>query len=88
MPIVCAGVTEEKPHTGMLAEASGAGINLKTQTPDVDQVRSAVLEMLQNPRFSEKAEELEKAYREADPVGRIAEAVEEMSGRFFSDRKS
>lgn len=83
MPIICAGVTEEKPHTSMLAAASGAGINLKTQTPDVDQVQSAVLEMLRDPGFREKAEELGKAYKEADAVGRIVEAVEELSGAFF-----
>jgi UDP:flavonoid glycosyltransferase YjiC (YdhE family) len=85
VPIICAGVTEEKPHTGMLAEMSGAGINLRTQTPDVEQVRSAVLEMLRNPGFSRKAQELGKAYKAADPVGMIAEAVEEVSGSFFGD---
>ena len=83
VPIICAGVTEEKPHTSMLAAASGAGINLKTQTPDVEQVQSAVLEMLRDPGFREKAEELLKAYKEADAVGRIVEAVEELSGAFF-----
>ena len=67
----------------MLAAASGAGINLKTQTPDVERIRSAVLEMLGNPGFRAKAEELGKAYAEADAVGRIVEAVEEMSGAFF-----
>jgi UDP:flavonoid glycosyltransferase YjiC (YdhE family) len=88
VPIVCAGVTEEKMHTGMLAEASGAGINLKTQTPDVEQVRAAVLEMLRNPRFSKKAEELGEAYREADPVGRLVEAIEEILDRLFSNSNS
>jgi UDP:flavonoid glycosyltransferase YjiC (YdhE family) len=78
-------LTEEKPHTGMLAEMSGAGINLRTQTPGVEQLRSTVLEMLRNPGFSRKAQELGRAYKEADPVGMIAEAVEEVSGRFFGD---
>jgi UDP:flavonoid glycosyltransferase YjiC (YdhE family) len=78
VPIICAGVTEEKPHTGMLAEASGAGINLRTQTPDVMQVKSAVLEMLRNPEYSRKAQELGKAYIEADPVGQIVEVVEKV----------
>jgi UDP:flavonoid glycosyltransferase YjiC (YdhE family) len=85
VPIICAGVTEEKPHTGMLAEMTGAGINLRTQTPGVERVRAAVLEMLRNPGFGRKARELGEAYEEADPVGMIAEAVEEVAGRFFGE---
>lgn len=84
IPMVLAGATEDKSHNGLLGEATGAAINLKTQTPSVEQIRTAVLEITQkNASYKKKAEELKKAYAECDPVRSIVEAIEEVSAKFF-----
>jgi UDP:flavonoid glycosyltransferase YjiC (YdhE family) len=83
IPMILAGMTEDKQHNGMLGEATGAAINLKTQTPSVEQVRDAVLEIQNNASYKREAEELRKAYADCDPVGSIVEAIEEVAAKFF-----
>lgn len=83
VPMILAGMTEDKQHNGTLGAATGAAINLKTQAPSAEQVRAAVLEIQKNPSYKEKAEELKKAYEACDPVGSIVEAIEEVSAKFF-----
>lgn len=87
IPMVLAGMTEDKAHVGMLAAATGAAINLKTQTPSVEQVRDAVLEILmkESGSYKAKAEELKKAYAGCDPIGSVVEAIEEVSSKFYGE---
>lgn len=83
IPMVLAGTTEDKGHNGLLAEATGAAINLKTQTPTVEQIRNAVLEIQGNLSYKEKAQELKRAYAQCDPVKSVIEAIEEVSEKFY-----
>lgn len=58
VPLVAAGRTEEKPEVCARIAWSGAGINLKTNRPRPEQVRTAVREILANPRYRCNAERI------------------------------
>lgn len=85
IPMILAGMNEDKKHNGMLGEATGAAINLRTQTPSVEQVRNAVLEIQSNASYKQKAQGLQDAYGKSDPVGTIVGAIEELSSKFFGE---
>lgn len=85
IPMILAGMTEDKQHNGMLGEATGAAINLKTQTPSVEQIKTAVLEVQSNATYKQRAQELKKSYAKSDPVKQFVDAIEEVSSKFFGD---
>ncbi|KAK1985425.1 MGT family glycosyltransferase [Colletotrichum cereale] len=55
VPLVCAGTSEDKRDTAARVTWVGAGIDLKTDTPSVDQVRDAVHRVLGENSFVENA---------------------------------
>jgi UDP:flavonoid glycosyltransferase YjiC (YdhE family) len=63
VPMVVAGVTEEKPEIAARVAWSGAGINLKTGTPTPGQIRTAVRAVLDQPHYREQARRIEADYR-------------------------
>jgi UDP:flavonoid glycosyltransferase YjiC (YdhE family) len=60
VPLLCAGQTEDKPDTAARVVWSGAGIDLKTDSPSAAQVREAADEILFNSslRFKERARQV------------------------------
>ncbi|WP_159500226.1 glycosyltransferase [Microbacterium sp. 18062] len=58
VPLVLAGVTEEKPEVTARVAWTGAGIDLRTGTPSPDAVRAAVRRVLTEPRFRTEARRL------------------------------
>jgi UDP:flavonoid glycosyltransferase YjiC (YdhE family) len=66
VPLVVAGKTEEKTEVCARVQWSGAGINLKTNTPHPREIRKAVRKVLEIPRFKEKARRLQMEYRSYD----------------------
>lgn len=76
VPVIVAGVTEDKPRVGHRVEWSGVGVNLKTATPSNEQVRDAVREILRNPSYRERARAIQAAISQTDPVGLIAGTVD------------
>ncbi|USW48589.1 Putative UDP-glucuronosyl/UDP-glucosyltransferase [Septoria linicola] len=84
IPMILAGTTEDKVETGLRAEATGAAINLKTQTPSVEMVKEAIEKMLEDDEgYKAKADGLKKAYAECDAVGSVIGAVEELTEKFY-----
>ena len=83
IPMILAGTTEDKIETGLRAEATGAAINLKTQTPSDEQIKEALEEMLKDSKYKSKAEELQKAYKECDAMGSIIGAVDELAEKSY-----
>jgi len=55
VPVVGAGTTEDKTEVNARIAYSGVGINLKTSTPTPAQVRAAVLRVLREPGYRERA---------------------------------
>jgi MGT family glycosyltransferase len=59
VPIVVAGETEDKPMVAARVQWSGCGIDLRTGTPDPEQVADAVREVLHNEKYAERARMLQ-----------------------------
>jgi UDP:flavonoid glycosyltransferase YjiC (YdhE family) len=76
VPVVVAGLSEDKPRVGHRVEWSGVGINLRTATPTKEQVQNAVREILQNPSYRERAQAVQKAILQVDTIGMIADHVD------------
>jgi UDP:flavonoid glycosyltransferase YjiC (YdhE family) len=62
VPLVVAGKTEEKPEIAARVAWSGAGINLKTKTPSLDQIRAAVQAVLADDRYRQNARRIQADY--------------------------
>ncbi|KAF9055330.1 putative UDP-glucuronosyltransferase 2A3 [Hymenopellis radicata] len=79
VPIVIGGTTEDKPEVAARAEWAGVGVNLKTDRPSPEQVRTAVREVLEHPKYKARALEIEKEMQTYDPIQIIADSVEELA---------
>ncbi|KAK8054654.1 UDP-Glycosyltransferase/glycogen phosphorylase [Apiospora phragmitis] len=66
VPMVVAGITEDKVEVTARAEYAGLAVNLKTQTPSSEQIAAAVDKVLGNPKYKEKAVRLMKENRDLD----------------------
>jgi MGT family glycosyltransferase len=76
IPVAVAGVTEGKLEIAAHVGWSGAGINLKTETPTSQQIRSAVRTLLEEPAYRAKAQALAARYAEHDAGSNAAALVE------------
>lgn len=84
--MILAGTSEDKVETGLRAEATGAAINLKTQTPSLEQLEAALNKMLHDTTYKQKAMNLKKAYAECNAVGTIVKAIEELAEQFYGKK--
>ena len=85
VPMVLAGMTEDKSECCARAAATGAAINLRTQTPTEAQVKEALLEMLIRRDFKKRATQLKEEYARHDAVKAVVEAIDEMNAKDFSN---
>ena len=58
VPLVVAGVSEDKPEVAARVHWSGTGINLRTGRPTQPAIRAAVRSVLQDPSYRQRAAEL------------------------------
>ena len=79
MPVVIAGLGQDKPEVAARAERSGMGVNLNTGTPTQEAVREAVDKVLSNVKYKERALELQAETRAYDPFAVIAENIDEVA---------
>ncbi|KAL2069534.1 hypothetical protein VTL71DRAFT_14213 [Oculimacula yallundae] len=77
-PLVVAGTAADKPEVAARVEWAGLGVNLRTEVPTQEEVREAVLKVLRDGRFKERARELEGEMGRYDVFGIIAESIEEL----------
>jgi UDP:flavonoid glycosyltransferase YjiC (YdhE family) len=78
VPMVVAGMGEDKPEVGARVTWTGTGIYLATDTPTVEQVRDAVDQILAKPEYRARAQELAQefaCYDSAKELTRLVEAV-------------
>ncbi|KAK8062935.1 UDP-glucosyltransferase A1 [Apiospora hydei] len=66
VPMVVAGITEDKVEVTARAEYAGFAVNLRTQTPSSEQIAAAVDKVLGNPKYKAAAVRLMKENRDLD----------------------
>lgn len=76
LPVVVAGVTEGKNEIAARVAWSGAGINLKTETPSAEQIRQALRTLLDDPSYRARARELQASYAQHDAGAAAADLIE------------
>jgi UDP:flavonoid glycosyltransferase YjiC (YdhE family) len=79
VPIIAGGTTEDKPDVNNRIAYSGAGINLKTNTPTPGQVRTAVTTLLSNPSYRQKAQQLQAEIATHDAPTEAALLLEQLA---------
>lgn len=81
VPLVLAGVTEDKPEGCARTAWSGAAIDLRKARPEVKELRDAVEYVLfdEEQKVKKRAEELKVEYARYDCLGSIASAVEDLA---------
>jgi MGT family glycosyltransferase len=79
VPIITGGTTEDKPEVGNRVAYSGVGINLKTNTPTPEQIRTAVQTILSNPSYRQKARHLQAEITSHDAPTEAALLLEKLA---------
>jgi UDP:flavonoid glycosyltransferase YjiC (YdhE family) len=79
VPLVVAGSTEDKPEIANRVAWSGTGLNLKTKTPTPDQVRTAVRQVLAEPRFRQQAQQMQAAIAQYDAPAEAVLLLEQLA---------
>ena len=77
VPIVVAGTTEDKIEVSARIAWSGVGVNLATNRPTVEQVRSGVLEVLGSPRYREASSRVAAEIAAAPGLAGLERAIDE-----------
>ena len=80
VPLVVSGTTEDKPEVNARVAWSGAGIDLRRQHAQPDEVRAAVRRVLVEPSFRQAAGGLGSAIARTEPAAAVAELVVELMG--------
>ncbi|MEL6060999.1 MULTISPECIES: nucleotide disphospho-sugar-binding domain-containing protein [unclassified Methylobacterium] len=79
VPIVSAGLTEDKAEVNARVGWSGAGINLATNTPSREDLRDAVARVLTEPAFRQRAGTLKAAFASRDALAAALTAVDDLA---------
>ncbi len=76
VPLVVAGVSEDKPEVAARVHWSGAGIDLKTGRPSAEQVANAVRTIVAEPRYRAAARRLQDEIATYDTLTLIHDRLE------------
>jgi len=79
VPIVSAGLTEDKAEVNARVGWSGAGLNLATNNPAPEALRDAVARVLTEPGFRQRAGALQAAFASRDAMTGILTAVDDLA---------
>jgi UDP:flavonoid glycosyltransferase YjiC (YdhE family) len=77
VPLVVAGGTEDKPEVAARVAWTGAGIDLRTGTPDAEAVAHAVDTVLTEPAFRQNARRLAADAARHDTLAEISRHLAE-----------
>jgi len=86
VPLVVAGMSEDKPEVAMRVAHAGAGVNLRTSAPTPQQVRDAVRAVLRDSRYRQRAQALAEEYARYDAIALAVEVIERTAGDGVSSR--
>ena len=81
VPLVAAGMTQDKREINARIDWAGVGVNLRTQHPSSEQVRNGVRRVLAEPRYRQRAQQLATEYGRYDAPVRAADLLEQMASR-------
>ena len=76
VPIVSAGLTEDKAEINARVAWSGVGLNLAVNAPSPGALRGAIDAVLDEPRFRARAQELAAAFARHDTAAEILTAID------------
>jgi UDP:flavonoid glycosyltransferase YjiC (YdhE family) len=76
VPIVSAGLTEDKEEVSAHVQWSGAGIDLRTNQANPEMVRSAARQILDSSAYSNRARELAEEFARHDTEAELLELLE------------
>jgi UDP:flavonoid glycosyltransferase YjiC (YdhE family) len=76
VPLVICGESEDKAFTAVRLGWSGAGINLKTGRPTVDQLHTAVHAVLANKSYQEQAQRIQKNIAQYTPLEEVSRHID------------
>lgn len=80
LPLVCAGTSEDKKDTAARVTRAGAGVDLGTDCPSLEQVRDAVAEILGDGRYRENAARVGEGLNSLGGAARACELLESLVG--------
>lgn len=76
VPLVAAGTTEDKPDVNARVAWAGIGVDLRTDTPDVDQLRTAIDTVLGDANYRARAQALAQEYGTYDAAVTLCALLE------------
>lgn len=77
IPIISAGLTEDKEEVSAHVQWSGAGIDLRTNQATPDAIRDAVHQIYTQPSYRERAEQLSLEFASHDVRAELLNLIEE-----------
>jgi UDP:flavonoid glycosyltransferase YjiC (YdhE family) len=77
VPIVSAGLTEDKAEIGARIGWSGAGLNLATNTPAIPVLREAIETVLAQSRYRARAAALARAFARLDAGSAVLAGIDD-----------
>jgi UDP:flavonoid glycosyltransferase YjiC (YdhE family) len=79
VPIVSAGLTEDKAEVNARVGWSGVGLNLATNAPDAEALGGAVTRILDEPGFRQRAGAMRAAFEARDALSGILTAIDDLA---------
>jgi UDP:flavonoid glycosyltransferase YjiC (YdhE family) len=77
IPVISAGLTEDKEEVSAHVQWSGAGIDLRANQATPDAIKHAVDEIYAQPRYRERAEQLSLEFASHDAKAELLSLIEE-----------
>jgi len=79
VPLVAAGASEDKPEVCSRIAYAGAGIDLRTGSPSPSQLKQAVLRVLHEPSYRQKAKFIQLDFASHDSPTEAALLLERLA---------
>jgi UDP:flavonoid glycosyltransferase YjiC (YdhE family) len=80
IPIVAAGLSEDKRDASARVAWSGVGIDLQTSNPELEALRAAVRKVVDEPRYRERAKALAAEFATYDTTSEIITVLTDLAG--------
>lgn len=80
VPLVVSGINEGKSDVNARVDFAGAGIDLRTESPSPEQIRTAVRSVLSDPKWKIRAQQMQQDFARHHPAQAAAEVVESAAG--------
>ena len=78
IPLICAGISEDKADMSALAAQSGAGIDLKTGRPTEAQIHDAVKTIRHDPKYAREAKRIQDDFASHDSAVESCDLIENL----------